>query len=208
MNWVSKIDKIYCLNLPHRDDRLLAFTEMAEKYNFPFQRVTAIPDVANGARGLRDTMQQLFKKCIADGYQHVLIFEDDCEIIVEPWWFEDTMNNVMKQFPENYHMIFLGCQITGTVNGKISPNLVSASKMFSTHSVLYSLQGMKEIISNGFDFPIDNYYVEKIEPMQRSFCTYPLLTSQRAGYSDICKNEIDWSPFIVSRYAQKMAELK
>lgn len=207
MAWISKIDNIVCLNLSHRTDRLIYFTELAEKFQFPFKRISAIRDTESGARGLRDTMLNLFKDEIKKGTRHLLVFEDDCEIIQPPAIFHDVMDKATEQMPESYHMIFLGCQLTTRVRCKFSPNLLPVIKAFSTHSVLYSLHGMKEIVSRGFGYPIDNWYVDEIQPLGHSYCTYPLLTSQISGYSDIGHNDINWGPFIIPRYAEQTANL-
>lgn len=205
MEWINKIDEICVVNLTKRDDRLLEFAKQMEEYEIPFKRVSAIEN-PKGAEGLRDTMKRLFEDCIEKKFQHVLVFEDDALFVVPSSILHDTMNKVMGQLPPNYFMLFLGCQITGCISHYHSPNIIQASKMFSTHAVLYSLQGMKEILAHGFDYPIDNYYTAEIEPMRNSYCTYPLLASQREGYSDICQNPISWRPFIEARFEQKIGE--
>jgi len=208
MDWINRVTRICVLNLTHRTDRLLDFTEQAEIYEIPFDRINAIQDKESGARGLRDTMVNLFREEIAKGTEHLLVFEDDALIVVEPITFHETMDKVMEQIPENYHMVFLGCQIT--VNGcKFAyPNLIRVVKAFSTHSVLYSLQGMKEMVDR-MGYPIDNWIVDKIQPMGHSYCTYPFLCSQKPGISDIYSgNFIDWRPFLDIRYQQRLHEIQ
>lgn len=206
MNWINQIDRIVCLNLTHRTDRLIDFTEQMEKYEIPFERISAIQDKEQGARGLRDTMVKLLNEEIGKGTKHLLVFEDDAEIKVEPQWFHEYMNKVMEQVPENYHMVLLGCQMSGKVNGFYTTNLIQVFKAFSTQSVLYSLQGMKEIINSNLGFPIDNYLVETVQTLGHTYCTYPLLCSQKPGYSDIGGNFVDWRPFMDDRYNQKINE--
>lgn len=203
--WINFFSKIYLVNLAKRRDRLFETAEHLEEYGIPFSLFTAI-EKPDGAEGLRDTMNLIFDEAIANNYPNILVLEDDCEFVKEKYWVDETMNNVIEQLPENYLLCFLGCQITGDINGYHSPNLISANKVFSTHAVMYSLQGIKEIISHGFGYPIDNYYVDKIEPMRRNYCVYPLLASQRAGVSDIGRSFIDWNPFIISRYEQRVIE--
>jgi len=205
MDWINKIGRITCLNLLKRHDRLLDFTEQMEKYQIPFERINAIEDAEQGARGLRDTMVNLFNEEISKGTHSLLVFEDDAEIVESVDMFHHMMNKVMTQIPENYHMVFLGGQPSGKVSGMVSPNLFRAYKYFATHSVIYSLQGMREIISRGLDFPIDNSMVETMQPLGHCYAVNPLLCSQKPGFSDIGKNFIDWRPFIDARYKQKFS---
>ena len=66
---------------------------------------------------------------------------------------------------------------------------------------------MKEILSQGLYAPIDNCFVERIQPMGETYITFPLLCTQKPGYSDIGQSEINWLPFIEQRYYQKLGEL-
>lgn len=207
MSWLNKVSKIVCLNLAHREDRLLQFTEQMETYEIPFKRIESIYDVEQGARGLRDTMLDLFRQEIANKTEHLLVFEDDCQIIIEPLWFHEIMNNVFEQLPPNYHLCYLGGQASGRFSHLFSPNLIPVVKYFSTHSVMYSLQGMKEIMAREMQYPIDNWLVDTIQILGHCYCIDPLLCSQFAGFSDIGRAEIDWYPFIVPRHEQKKAEM-
>lgn len=207
MNWISKIDRIVCLNLLKRTDRLLDFTEQMEKYQIPFERVAAIEDIENGARGLRDSVVRLLNEEIAKNTRHLLVFEDDAIFVEEPPLLHEYMNKVMEQIPENYHMVFLGCQLS-TRPTRHSPNLLRVIKAFSTHSVLYSLQGMKEVLATNLSYPIDNHLVDHLQPQGHCYCTYPLLASQKPGISDIGGGHfMDWTPFIQHRFSQKIAEM-
>lgn len=208
MSWHDKIGRIVCLNLAKREDRLLAFTEQAEKYSLPFERVEAIYDEAQGARGLRDTLVKLFNEAIGNETKSVLVFEDDCDIVVDPDTFNSTMEKVMEQLPPNYDMVLLGCQLSHRISHFNSENIFPVTMAFSTHSVLYSLQGMKNIVALPLEFPIDNDMVARLQPMNRTYCVYPLLCSQVEGFSDIGKSRIAWDAFISARYEQKINEYK
>lgn len=201
MEWVDKIDRIVCINLAKRTDRFLPFTEMMENYSVPFERFSAI-EHPNGAEGLKETMIALFEDCIRKKVENVLVFEDDALFVERIEIFHDTMNKSIESLPENYLMLFLGGQVTAGIIHFTSASLIQAAKVFSTHAVIYSLQGMKEILSHNISAPIDNFYVDQIEPMRRSFMTYPLLATQRSGYSDIGKSEINWDVFIAPKFQQ------
>lgn len=205
MNWINKLEGIYLVNLAKREDRLIEFTQMAEKYKIPFKRVEAV-EKNNGAEGLRDSMVKIFTEAVEKDYKQILVFEDDCMLIECEEIFHNTMNNVLNNLPELWIMCFLGCQVTGKFTHRYHQNILSASKMFSTHAVLYSERGIKEIMSQGFDYPIDNFYVDKIEPLRASYVVHPLLATQRKGHSNIYNNFIDWRCFIEGSYNQKYNE--
>ena len=207
MSWYNKIDRIVCLNLAKREDRLLQFVEQAEKYNLPFERIEAVHDQQQGARGLRDTMVLLFMDAIEKGTSEVLVFEDDALFVQEPHIFADTMEKVVEQLPEGYHLCFLGCQLSHRISHFHSPNLFPVTMAFSTHAVLWSLEGMKQCVER-MEYPIDNWMVKEIEPLGKCYCVYPLLASQVPGHSDIGHAFIDWNPFISTRYDQKMTEYR
>lgn len=208
MDWRNSIGRIVLLNLPHRSDRLLDSAEILFKYEIPFERISAVYNKEHGATGLRDTMVRLFEEEIEKKTDSVLVFEDDIKFVEDPESFHATMNAVMEQLPETYHLVFLGCQLTVAPSHFYSRNLIPVVKAFSTHAVLYSFQGMKEILASNLQGPIDNHYVDHIENKGHCYCTYPLLASQRSGYSDIGMAEFDWGPFIVPRYDQKIGEMR
>lgn len=204
MSWTSFFDRIVVINLPSRLDRLLEVTEEMEKYDIPFELVDGMTSELGGAEGLKLTVEKIFKESIEKGHKHILIFEDDVEFKENPNSF---MGEVIKQLPENYDIVFLGCQCTKGMNYRFSANLLQLDGAFATHAAFYSLQGMKEIIAHGIEAPIDNFYVREIETLQRCYVTFPLLATQRSGVSSIGGQYIEWDLFITPRYYQKLAEM-
>lgn len=202
--WTDFFDRIVVINLPKRLDRLLEVTEEMDKYNIPFELVDGITSEIGGAEGLRLTVEKIFKESIEKKHSNILLFEDDVLFKENPNSF---MDEVIKQLPEVYDIVFLGCQATNGMKRRHSANLLQLDMAFATHAAFYSLQGMKEIINRGLEAPIDNYYVKEIEPMQRCYVTFPLIATQRAGLSSIGGQWIDWDVFISQRYYQKLAEM-
>lgn len=206
MNWPSFIDNVYLVNLAQREDRLLESAKLFEEYEIPYEVFPAIKDT-QGARGLRDTMLKIFNDTIEKKYENILVFEDDVKFIEDKITFHDILNKAIKQLPENYHILYLGGQPTGGYSHFHSPNLLPAIKYFATQSVIYSKQGIKEILGLGMDFPIDNWLVDVVQPMGFCYAIHPILCSQREGFSDIGGNIMDWHPFIEPRHNQKVAEI-
>lgn len=206
--WTNFFSKIFLLNMAHREDRLLESAKLLEEYQIPYEVFPAIRDVEQGARGLRDSVIAIFKDAIENNYDQIFIFEDDISFVEPPSTFHDIMNKAVEQLPENYHLIYGGGQPTAGYSYRHSPNLLPAIKYFATHSVGYSNQGMKEIVGRELGFPIDNWLVDNLQIEGLCYAVDPILCSQRAGFSDIGKGEIDWNPFIVQRHNQKVAGIR
>lgn len=206
--WFNFFDKVYLLNLQKREDRLLESAKLFEEYQIPYEVFPAIEDREQGARGLRDSVLLIFNEAIKNNYENIFIFEDDIKFVEPPQTFHYTMNEAVKQLPENYHLIYGGGQPTAGYASIYSANLLPAIHYFATHAVGYSKQGIKEILAMGMDFPIDNWLVKEFQVFGRCFAVNPILCSQRAGFSDIGGNEINWDPFIVPRHNQKVAEIR
>jgi len=207
MSWTNYFDKIYVFNLRKRIDRLLDITEELEQFDIPFNLVTSIED-DNGAEGLRLTLENILKESIELGHEAILIFEDDCKFVVDKLTLDNTMEGAIKQLPEYWQILYLGGQCVEGFDRRQDANLLQVQKCYSTHAWAISLQGMKEILSLGLYAPIDNCLTDKIQKLQKTYITYPFLATQREGYSDIAKNDINWQPFLEPRYKQKLALLK
>lgn len=207
MAWIDFFTKIFVINLPERTDRLLDIAGELDKWDIPYELVNAIKH-EKGAEGLRLTVQGIFEKAVENKWDSVLIFEDDAMFVESCGNPNETMEKVVKQLPEAWHILLLGAQVTGGFRARTSPNLLRVEKAFATHAWALSLQGMKEILIQGLYAPIDNCIVEKIQPMQQTYITYPLLCTQKEGMSDIGGQFIDWRPFIENRYYQKLGEIQ
>ena len=203
--WTDFFDKILVINLPSRTDRLLQIAEELYKWGIPYELVNATPH-DNGAEGLRITVEKIFRDAIADNLNSVLIFEDDAMFVDSCGNPNDTMEQVVKQLPPTWQILYLGAQCTNGFKAKTSSNLLLLDMAFATHAWAISLDGMKEILAAGLESPIDNSIVKTVQPNGHTYITYPLLCTQRPGYSDIGRTEINWQPFIEQRYYQKFSE--
>lgn len=203
--WTNFFDKILVINLPSRTDRLLQIAEELYKWGIPYELVNATPH-EDGAEGLRITVEKIFRDAIAKNLSSVLIFEDDAMFVESCGNPNETMEQVVKQLPPTWQLLYLGAQCTNGFKAKPSNNLLLLDMAFATHAWAISLDGMKEILAAGLEAPIDNSIVKTIQPKGNTYITYPLLCTQRPGYSDIGRTEINWQPFIEQRYYQKFSE--
>jgi len=206
MSWTNFFTKIFVINLPERTDRLLEVAEELYKWQIPYELVNAVKH-EKGAEGLRITVENIFREAIAKNWESVLIFEDDAVFVDSCGNPNDTMNEVVKQLPSTWDLLYLGAQCTTGFKFRVSPNLLLLENAYATHAWAISLHGMKEILAAGLEAPIDNCIVAKIQPYGTTYITYPLLATQRPGISDIGNTYINWQPFIENRYYQKLGDL-
>jgi len=203
--WLEFFDCIYLINLSKRVDRLLEATEELEKFNIPFKRISAI-EKENGAEGLRDTMLLIFNEALEQQYERIFVFEDDAMFCNED--VNGVMDKVVEQLPLDFRIVYMGCQASRGFSNFHSPNLLPVIGAFATHAWGISVKAIREMVDLQLQGPIDNFIVREIQPMGGCYTTYPLLATQRPGYSDIGKAEISWMPFINARFEQKIHELK
>jgi hypothetical protein len=204
MTWTKFFDRIVLINLPTRNDRLLKSLNELDAYKIPFELYEATK-LQNGAEGLQQTMLKLFKECIESGVENLLVFEDDIDII-DPS-INEIMNEVLKQLPNNYDLLFLGVQPSKGFSNYHSKNLLPLVGGYGTHAVAYSLNAMKFCVNVGMRYPIDNWLVDELQTRGNCYCTYPMLCSQKEDVSDIGGVFISWKPFLEVKYQQEINKL-
>jgi GR25 family glycosyltransferase involved in LPS biosynthesis len=133
MSWTNFFTKIFVINLPERTDRLLEVAEELYKWEIPYELVNAIRH-ESGAEGLRMTVEKIFREAIANEWESVLIFEDDAMFVDSCGNPNDTMNEVVKQLPLNWDILYLGAQCTTGFKLRKSANLLLVENAFATHA--------------------------------------------------------------------------
>jgi GR25 family glycosyltransferase involved in LPS biosynthesis len=201
--WVTSIGQIFVINLLKRNDRRHQIEQELSKYNIPFLLWTAIED-ENGAEGLRQTMVELFESCLKNGYQRVLIFEDDAVMIED---INKYMPLCLEQLPEDFDLFYLGCQHNQKFERFHSENILPVFSAFSTHAVLWSESGMKKFLERCNGLPIDREIRNKIQGDDKCYVSYPMLVSQRPSFSDIDGCVRDWSKWLEQLYYKNINHL-
>lgn len=202
--WYNFFDSIQVINLEKRIDRLVDFCVEMEKVNVPFKIKNAV-EHDNGAEGLRLTMLEVFREAVRLNYDNILVFEDDAMWVND---VHDTMNKVVEQLPKDYMMCYLGCQPSRGYTHFHSPNLLPVIGAYATHAVAYSRRAINFILASSMYAPIDNFYVNHIQPAGGIFQVHPFLCTQRAGYSDIGKEDIDWNPYLLKQHEEKLLQCR
>lgn len=206
--WHDYFQRIVVLNLVSRSDRLKRTTEIMSEYKIPFEVYEAIR-YEPGFMGLVMTMQKLFRECLSLGVDRVLVFEDDVEFCHRPDVVNDTMDKCVEWMKgDEWRIFYLGLQHVRPFRGFITPNVLPVNCGYSTHAVAYGKHAMQTISEHTINAPIDNWIVQHYQEKNGCFCTYPLLATQRPGFSDIGGNHCAWDNYITPKYEESVRRME
>lgn len=191
-------DKIFVINLDSRPDRLAVCDAQMKEYGIEYERFPAIQDDF-GVKGLVLTMRKLFRHCLDEGYQNILVLEDDFGWLAPPVAF---LNYVIPQLPKDYKLFYLGLNLLAPTK-RVSENILKVEDCYSTHSVAYSKSGMETVMEFLETEPIQPYdsFLRKWVLPEKCFATFPMLCTQLPGYSDIEKSSPAWGELMAKTFA-------
>lgn len=201
--WHNSFDRIFLINLPERKDRYSQSAQELARYRIPFELFPATKR-KDGREGLYITMRALFERAVTEGYRSILVYEDDALFKREPG---PVMEKCVRQLPENFDLLYMGCNLAQQPTCFVGDNLVNITGALSTHAVAYSQACMKRILSFPQILPFDLFLLHNIQPAGRSYCTCPMLVTQRIDYSDIENRLTDWSAVLDERFESKISIL-
>lgn len=188
-------DKIFVISLPNEigRKRMEVMRPHLREHGVECARWTGI-EHENGVVGLIQTMHSLFKWAIEKEKSHILVLEDDNHFLV-PFW--PAMDEIWPQVPKDYHCLFLSCNLLSRPE-RISSNILRIGSSYSTNAIVYSLEAMKLILPLIEANPTTAYDITIMKGLQtlgKCYCTMPMLSTQRSGYSSIEKREMDWAAY-------------
>jgi glycosyl transferase family 25 len=198
MRLFDYFDRVYCVNLERRKDRLDNFIKQVEKYNLgEFERFKAFDgkeiDMSKynttlkpGELGLILSNLEIIKIAKEQNLKNILIIEDDCE-------FTDEVLKIQEYFellPNNWDMLYMGGNHNTHMGinppQKINEKITKLHNTYSTHFV-----GLKktvfdhiEIILNNQKEPLDVTYT-KLQKIFNAYSFYPAIAKQIVDFSDI-----------------------
>lgn len=206
MRLFDYFDKVYCINLDRREDRLENFKKEVEKYNLgEFERFGAYDgntldmskyktNLKPGELGLVLSNLEIIKKVKESNLKNVLIIEDDCK-------FTDEVINIKNYFdslPKNWDMLYMGgnhnihmgVKPPDTINEKI----IKLHSTYSTHFVGINSTVFDhiEIILSKMSDPLDVSYV-KLQKIFNAYSFYPAIAKQIVDFSDIQNRITDYN---------------
>lgn len=198
--FLNFFDEVYVLNLPHRTDRLDQMTEELNRHGIPFTVWSAVYNPGLGAHGLIDTMKSVLRHIVEKRQQNVIILEDDATFLINnPAAF---LKAILPQVPRDYHLLMLGLNLLSRPV-RMSENILKVIDSYSTHAIAYSLEGARialERLEKVQPMPYDIFIRQELLPLMASYCTYPMMATQRKSYSDIEKGEPKWHELMIMSY--------
>ena len=205
MRLFDRFDKVYCINLDRRSDRIEHFNNIVNKFDLGnYTRFSAVDgslikdyngNLKLGELGLVLSNLEIIKEAIKNNFNTILILEDDC-------FFTDEIKNIdeyFKQLPDDWDMLYMGgnhnLHIGAKPPIKINSKVIKLHTTYSTHFVALKSTVFNHInvILEKRNVPLDVGYVQ----LQKVFNAYsfsPAIAKQIKDYSDI-QNKItdyDW----------------
>lgn len=206
------VDRIIVINLPGRTDRLKHTREELQRIGIKDFEVYPAIEGKPGAKGLLDSLFCIYREVAAGADQNVLIIEDDVKFLVNKAVFQTTVRKSMEQLQQigYFDLLYLGVNAHQRFEKFEAENLLKLRNGYATHAIIYSRASIKKILQNISPVwdrtPIDVMLSGYIQSDGNSYCTYPMLATQRKGFSDIELKNIDYS-FIQERFAKHVKHL-
>lgn len=222
---MNYFEKIYCINLEHRKDRLeqsiqrFKDFEILDKVQFVkgivYNDERLTPD-QNAKMGCLLSHYWILKDAKKNGYENILVFEDDFEFTKDKAYVNEKINKCTKELPLDWDIFYLGAYFVSGYSyscvNTYSDNLIKVKTAFCAHSLAYSKSGIEKIlnilkIENCDDAlffaeeeeSYDWFLVRHFQYENSCFAADELLCEQRAGFSDIEKKFFDYhSKFLLS----------
>lgn len=215
MNWTHYFDKILLINLAHRKDRLSESIDELYKHNIPFELFPATYDKEDGARGLFNTMTDLFQKSVDNSWNNILVLEDDFKIVV-PDLAAHMDKCVEDLIGLDWDLFYMGGNVQSPlIPVKGHPSLFRCDNVLSTHAVGYSAAAQSLILSElkkgqrrveHVGEPIDQLFERVVQSRSKSYISQYLLAVQRASFSDVLNFEIDYKSRIQENFNKRLKE--
>jgi hypothetical protein len=207
MKLTDFFDKTYCVNLDRRTDRWSDAMNEFNKFDLnKVERVSAIDGktikskirkINKSEIGLILTNIKIIENAKKQGLKSILILEDDVQ-------FTNEINNISEYFnylPNDWDMIYLG----GNHNVGIpeaTPKIINEKVFKVYHTYCTHCVGIKhtayDVILNNLKKlkkQLDVVYSD-LQKKMNVYSFYPMIASQRIGFSDIQDMDVDYTEFI------------
>jgi len=200
------IEQIYFINLKKRTDRRAhILNELSKIFDKDDKRIKDIGGIEhkNGGYGCTLSHAKVIQDAIENNYKHILIFEDDFELIVKPELFIKQLKYIIK-FDPNYNVFMLNfnhrkppIKINNNISKCIRTQTASCylvncnyfEQLFNNFNE--AIQGQIKT-SNMVKYMNDKYWFKLQGPNSKFYCSTSRLGKQMKSYSNILNKVVDY----------------
>ena len=197
------ITNVIYINLDSRIDRRTHFESQFHKMGFQPQRFSAIRN-ADGAIGCSMSHVACMELAIKNGWDHVLVCEDDATI-TNPGQLVHQTTQFLNRFGDAWDVLLLAGNNHQPFR-PVSPECVRVANCQTTTAYLVRRpyferllanfkEGLKNLIANPArqpDYAIDQHW-KLLQRTDRWYLSVPITVIQRPDYSDIAKQHVDYT---------------
>lgn len=197
-------DKIYCVNLDHRNDRWNRCEKVFEHYGLEVERFSAVKGnpskiktkIKKGAVGCLLSHLNILKDAKEKGYARILIFEDDIELVPN---FNERFSKTYPNVPKDWQMLYLSANHRNKPQ-KIAPGVGKVIRSLTTHAYAVQDTFYDELIQliKPCQMPVDRYYTT-IQKKKKVYAFIPFMGNQRSDFSDIEQRKVSYG-FMIKRH--------
>ncbi|MBU2711375.1 glycosyltransferase family 25 protein [Zooshikella harenae] len=166
------VDKAYCISLKERTDRQEIAKQNLSVLGNPVEFWLVEKDKENPERGCYNSHRDIACHALAQGYQRILIFEDDIVFHKQP--SSRQLKRINKFLCSNQGDIFY----LGVLLGRLwlTQSLsIARCRAFGSHSYILQRKGLEKLVSQKYcSKPVDQFYKQNFD----CFLAFPMLTSQ------------------------------
>lgn len=206
---------IYCINLPHRKDRLDQFkkdnlsvldTNILQIFKAINGNDLTDPDWLHspGALGCRLSHLAIYKDALIKKYSRIIVLEDD---VILNKHLKESLFNVIKFTNHDWDMIYLG----GThylKPDKVTENIIKLNGTLALHAVAINCRCLEEIINK---IETDRRWVDSvIGDLHVKLKVYGFskpIAIQREGYSNIQEKYINYNISFSTKLTYKLKNM-
>lgn len=200
---IRDFNKMYCLNLKRRPDRLARCKEIFSEYKLDVTFIEAVDgkelseigDLKPGEAGCCLSHRNLLESILEDkSIKTALIMEDDVEFINHmPTYF----SNFYKDVPKDWHLLYFGGSHRWNPLNRISPHVHKLKKTYTTHCYGIKREAIVDVLAffakeRIFLKAADLHLAEYQKISGKCYGFLPSIAWQRADYSDIREDFKDY----------------
>ena len=198
---MDHIHKVVYINLDSRTDRRSEIETELSSFGISGERFPAIP-YNPGIVGCGMSHLAVLERAKHEGWENVLIFEDDFTFVVTKEVFEQELQTFFNTHT-SYDVLMLSYNILGStpcdetvcraVDVQTASGYIVHNRFYDT--LIQNLkEGLEQLIPTGrhWDFANDQYW-KRLQPDSEWFCLNLRIGKQRPGFSDLACDFVEYN---------------